>query len=365
MSAEPVILSNEDKLYLKSIRVKPFTSSHADQIQLASTSNMPASTSNMPASVIYGHVYYDPVQKRAVDYLRQNYVTQPNDVFITSYPRSGTHWIMKICMEIMRHGAYNSTSLPPEYQNADYRFIPQFEPMVSQINGIKILQTFIDRYNIKYPSLRFNFSHCPWRYFPAKQINRKTKIIHIVRNPKDTLVSNYHIGHDLKKTFGKEGSKQTIESLDKQYSDWDIGFESFMTGFVVGGDWWSNLIEWYLASKNNNNNILFLYYEDIKENPTQQIGRICRFLCKDEGDKYLNVSLLNDDNVLDKIVKQCTFSKQKESAKRGWKFVARKGIIGDWKNYFSDQQSKIMDNKTRIMFHRMNDIRYYNIMSKL
>ena len=69
-------------------------------------------------------------------------------------------------------------------------------------------------------------------------------------------------------------------------------------------------------------------------------------------------SLINDETILHHVAKQCTFKAQQKGAKRGWKFVIRKGGKGDWKNYFNEQQERLINNKTRIKFHGMPEIPY-------
>ena len=253
---EPAKYTKEDKLYLKSIRHQPSIETHPNIVNIREENKkLVTSTSS-----IYGHCWWSSVNKIAIDYLRSNYETQSNDVFITSFPRSGTHFLMKICLEIMRNCHLNINELPPEYKNADYRYIPQIEPMVGKYDGIKIFNQFINRYNKKYKTLRFNFSHCPYYLFPAKNINKKTKIIHIVRNPKDTLSSIYNMHIDINKAFNS--NKYIVENM-KKYIKFQDKFDDFINGIISGGDWWCNLIEWYLASKDiENNNILFIYYED-------------------------------------------------------------------------------------------------------
>ena len=332
-SLEEAILSKEDRAYLKSIRAQVLGHSHPDVVDHKTM---------VATSVIYGNSYLASIRKRGVDYLLSHYQTQPNDVFITSFPRSGTHWVMKICLEIMRNCALNFDALPPEYKNADYRFVPHIEPMVSKENGVNIFKSFIDRYSHKYQTLRFNFSHCPFHLFPANELNPKTKIIHIVRNVKDTAVSYYH----LTSNYGMKAS-------------FDEFFAAFIDGAGFGGNWFDRFVEWYAVYKMGKYNILWLYYEDLKEHPMAEIQKIARFLLKDEGGKYLDERLVNDQENMERIVRNCSFKEQKRTAKRGWKeFVIRKGADNEWIKYFNAKQSQSVDKKIRFRFHR-SDIKYY------
>lgn len=42
------------------------------------------------------------------------------------------------------------------------------------------------------PSPRILDTHCSFKYLPSQHIEKKNKIVHIVRNPKDVCVSFYH-----------------------------------------------------------------------------------------------------------------------------------------------------------------------------
>ena len=90
-------------------------------------------------------------------------------------------------------------------------------------------------------------------------------------------------------------------------------------------------------------NLLILSYEEMKRDLKTVVSRIATFL-------GYNLS----DEVVKMIVEQTTFGKMKEtpSANQSWmneyvkdksfKFM-RKGVIGDWRNYFTDELSAKMD----------------------
>eukprot|EP01084_Bolivina_argentea_P154278 268963_1 len=228
---------------------------------------------NITSSIIYGHAYTPSINKKAVDYLRNNFITQPNDIIITSYPRCGTHWLMKICFEIIKNCSKNANNLPPEYKNTDIRFIPLIESMVSKNNGINILKTFRNRYNNKYNIFNTYWSHAPFYLFPAKQINKHSKIIHIIRDPKDVIVSMFHFFNAVAKNNNINNTTIKLNDLIKLFN----------IGFVSGGNYWSSYLSWWYEYKKNNLNILWLFYEDIKKNPMKEFKRIGEFLCNGYG----------------------------------------------------------------------------------
>lgn len=311
------------------------------------------------SNIIYGHHYTPSVHQKAVDYLRNNYSTEPNDIFITSYPRCGTHWLLKITLEIIRLGSRHFDKLTREYQHSDIRFITLIEQLVSKPNGIKLLQQVLNRYNNddNRDNYKILWSHAPYHLFPAKSIHPQTKILHIVRDPKDVCVSLYHLMKDLRKFYGSDISRNI--SLDD-------AVKLFINGCCGGGDYWESLIGWWLAyldgterNSNTRNQILFVFYEDIKNNPRKEIAKIIEFLGDKGGDKYLNVEYLLQENVLNEIVNNVTFKKQQKEAKKGYKFLFRKGIVGDWQRVLMKKHSDEIDRVTQMKFYQMKEIPYW------
>ena len=88
---------------------------------------------------------------------------------------------------------------------------------------------------------------------------------------------------------------------------------------------------------------MFLKYEDLKDDLSGSVKAIAQF-----------VGYSLDDATIDKIAKQCTFESMKDdplatpdslsfdSVPNSTPFM-RKGVIGDWKNHFSDEQSARLD----------------------
>ena len=90
-------------------------------------------------------------------------------------------------------------------------------------------------------------------------------------------------------------------------------------------------------------NIHIECYENMKRNPHTAVSRVATFL-------GYNLS----DDVIKNIVEQTKFANMKENPlcnnswmneyhKEGATPFLRKGIIGDWRNHFTDEQSAKMD----------------------
>ena len=170
------------------------------------------------------------------------------------------------------------------------------------------------------------FTHAPYQILPKGVSEKRNKVIHISRNPKDVLVSWYHFSQIL--TNSKKAS-------------WDELFSTFLSGGNFSlKTWMYNLQYWYKYK--DEPNILLIQYEDMKENLETVISRIANFL---------STSLTTDQ--IKRIVSLVSVKSMQENPKldvlvtsymdRSKGRFIRKGEVGDWKNVFSDDENKAFD----------------------
>ena len=95
----------------------------------------------------------------------------------------------------------------------------------------------------------------------------------------------------------------------------------------------------------DSSNILFLKYEDMKEDLHSTVVKVAQFL---------GYSL--SAQVVDRICEQTTFENMKsnpvanyswDDRREGAQPFLRKGVIGDWKNYLSEAQSARLEEGCR------------------
>ncbi|XP_062599479.1 sulfotransferase 2A8-like [Saccostrea cucullata] len=226
-----------------------------------------------------------------------NLPTRKDDVFIISYPKSGNHWLNAIVPRLLD----NSPS------NTNHRMSNQFLEMVSDLQEVQ-----------NAPSPRIMTSHLPCRYLP--KVNQG-KIFHSIRNPKDTAVSAFH--------------HYTTDPVVKDYvhPDWPSFLEDFLRGECYYGSWFEREKEWEGAAQQNPEQILIVYFEDLKKNGMETMQRISNFL-----------GTSSDPTFLQAVYDDCSFEKVKEREKgKPWEFIYRKGEVGDWKSFFTDEQSENFD----------------------
>jgi hypothetical protein len=99
-------------------------------------------------------------------------------------------------------------------------------------------------------------THIPYNSLPKSIINSDCKIIYMCRDPKDVFVSLWHYSHKL--------SPKGMEALAMKELHLDDAFEFFCEGLSNCGPYWDHVLGYWRASLESREKILFLKYEDLK-----------------------------------------------------------------------------------------------------
>ncbi|XP_075780141.1 amine sulfotransferase-like isoform X1 [Pelodiscus sinensis] len=241
----------------------------------------------------------------------EDFEIRDSDVFVVTYPKSGTVWSQNILSLIYHEGHRDGT----ENINVIDR-VPWLEYNLYKVD-------FVSR-----PSPRLFTTHMFYNLVPRDLRNRKGKVIYVARNPKDVVVSYFH--------FSK--ISVTLETV----SDFNIFLEKFLAGKVIPGSWLDHIGGWF--THRDDFNILFLTFEEMKKDLRGAVLKICKFLGKQLTEKEL-----------DTVVEKASFDNMKRDARanyenmpeslqeRGKGHFLRKGTIGDWKNTMTVVQSERFD----------------------
>jgi hypothetical protein len=150
-----------------------------------------------------------------------DFVPRPDDIFIVTYPRSGTTWMQMILYQLTTGG------------NMDFAHIEQVCPW----------------WEHSLHRQRLNDLASP-RVFKSHLSNGKMpplpgKYIYVARDGKDVAVSYYHF---YESHMGFQGT----------FADF---FERFLAGRVQSGSWFKHVRGWW--EHRGDPNVLFLRYEDL------------------------------------------------------------------------------------------------------
>tara|TARA_B100001250_G_scaffold398772_2_gene407421 strand:- start:32 stop:895 length:864 start_codon:yes stop_codon:yes gene_type:complete len=219
-----------------------------------------------------------------------------NDLFITSYPKSGNTWLRLIVANLY-------------FKNVNYNNIEELVPEIYQTNESKFINN----------KLRIFKCH---DYYD----HRFRRAIYIVRDPREVIVSSYFFA--IK-----------IGVINKKYSK-----RKFVKDFLNGkfnsnfGTWNQHVGSWHGAKDQN---ILFIRYEDLRKRPGREIFKIAKFLKKRMNSKKIS-----------KIIRKTSFENlqgQEDKERVNWvslpnneskiKFF-RSGKINSWKKFLIKKEVK-------------------------
>lgn len=242
-------------------------------------------------------------------------VPRDDDIFVVSYPKSGTTWLQAIVWNVLN--CKNPEKPQPsfgELKKLHHRFI--------DLNGIEGIASL--------PKPRVLVTHLPYEIVPR---NPKSKYLYVIRDPKDTVISYF---------FMLLGIYKYPESDIKDCID------NFIVGNQIYGDYFRNVKSWW--PHKDDENILVLFYEQMLENPGQEIMRVAQFLSEGSPDDYESV-IKSTPGLLEQIVNNTAFKTMKEYDSKKEKLFDvnffRKGIIGDWKNYMTREQADAINERIK------------------
>ncbi len=226
-------------------------------------------------------------------------------VFLVSYPRSGNTWVRFLIGSLL-------TEEPVDWLN-----INKIIPWIYDSSHSKVI-------NMKSPKIIKSHSVFD---------NRYKKVIYLVRDVRDVVVSYYYWHIKMNKNF-------------------DYNLDTFITKFCNGEIWpgrWNNHVEnWLLNNHSIKNGFIFVKYEDLKENTLIEVKRIMKFLSIKKSDKDIQKAIqwASFENMRrlenEQQDRHSTFSKSNNKIP----FV-RKGNVNGWKNVLTTNQKNMIDQQFR------------------
>ena len=227
----------------------------------------------------------------------------PSDVWIITFPKAGTTWTQQI-VKLIRNGG-----------ESDAKNVTESSPWLEEKVKVDI-ESLTKPRSIK--------THLPYELMPCGIPSATPcKYVYVARNPKDVAASWYH--HYRLADY--------IPGLE-----WGQFFRYFVQGKLYFGDYFDHVLSWW--AHKDDDNVLFIKYEDMKKDLPAAVASIAKFIECDITDE-----------VIAKVAAKTSFDVMKNDNTANYSWLAkdfekgfmRKGEVGDWKNYFTPEQSAEMD----------------------
>ena len=252
-----------------------------------------------------------PTSRELVDKVK-TFPCDASDVMVLAYPKSGTNW-----MQIMLANLYDDWGT---CAITEQRRVPQLEYQAPGFEGYEM--------SLEARPPRLMKCHLPADRMPTlwHQPMHRSKIICMTRNPKDVCVS---FRHQLQAPF--------LEFDD----DWNFWFRRFVDGKTIYGSWLAHTLGWHKYGEHDG--VLHVSYEETRRDQVAVMKKVIAFIGKPvDAQRFADVMEKSRfENMKDsEFQDQINFASEAQRAR-----FMRKGVVADWKNWFTVAQNEEFDEK--------------------
>ncbi|KAG6630415.1 hypothetical protein I3843_13G014400 [Carya illinoinensis] len=280
----------------------------------------------------YQGFWCQPREIQSIISFQKHFQASDTDVVLASIPKSGTTWLKALAFAIVNRKRFAISNINhPLLTSNPHDLVPFFEYKIYANNQLPDLS--------KLPEPRLFGTHIPFASLPNSIKKSSCRVVYISRNPFDTFISSWHFINKIK--------PRSIAPMSL-----DEAFEMYCKGVIGFGPFWEHMLGYWKESTDRPHKILFLKYEDMKEDISSCLKKLAEFM----GFPF---SLEEErGGIIEKIAKLCSFENMKdlEVNKSGKsiknfenKNLFRKGDVGDWVNYLSPRQveqlTKVVEEK--------------------
>ncbi|KAK3871889.1 hypothetical protein Pcinc_022990 [Petrolisthes cinctipes] len=274
----------------------------------------------------------------------QQFQFRTEDVVVMGYPKCGSTWVQETVWTMMNNpdltnphaeeGIWNrsleiSSDMLMDVVNYDelgldsiIKILGKMCPGKSKEDGFALQMLEV------MPGPRIMKCHYAFELMPLDFLD-KTKVIYVLRNPKDTVVSFYHYVR-IVRLYDYKGS---FEKFAKE----------FINDQMLFGPYWPHVHQAW--RRRSHPNLHLIFYEDLKADFMTQLHLLDKFLGTNLGTQQMqNVQHITEFTSMKSkgtpITDTASFNQSIMEKEGGF---YRKGVAGDWKNTLSPELNQEMD----------------------
>lgn len=234
----------------------------------------------------------------------------PNDVFVTTYPKSGTTWTVHILYQLATKGDFSFANFADVYPF--WESVPGVHVSLDAAKEPRIIKT-----------------HAPLSLIPSFVNGDGSngpvgKYVYVVRDPRDVIVSFY-----------KHSLLTNALQFDRNI---DAFFAKFLQGELYYGSWFDHVAD--ACKYRNHPNTLLITYEELKRDLSGTVKKLIDFtgsfdiapeVYKEIEPRFKFEWMREKADILD-------FTLRYPNRSKGNGQFFRNGKVGDWANYLNEQQ---------------------------
>lgn len=240
---------------------------------------------------------------------------KPQDVFVASYPRSGSTWLRFLLLELLTNGS------------AYFDSVNQTIPDVGRHRGS--------------PSIL----PCGARLIKTHEAYRSVyrKAIYIVRDVRDVVLSE----------FAYENARRRISE------DFDEFLMLFLRSSVSGyGPWQDHVASWADSPLESTGQLLLIKFEDLRVHTEDTMVEVLHFLGLPSDRRRIQEAIFNNSvQRMQEKENHATdidgYSPQKSNGNGSGSRFVRGGSVGGWRRKFSEQQVHLIERYAGMTLARM------------
>jgi len=184
----------------------------------------------------------------------REYVPGKQDVFVATFAKSGTNWMMQIAHQLIWHGAGEFDHIHSVVPWPDTQAMPGFMRRYAiPLHDAREWETSPER-------KRVIKTHLDWHLLPYSE---DARYIIVIRDPKDVFVSSYFFLKDC--------------LLGPAMPSVDTWYKLFLSdGFTIGGSWAANTAGYW--AQRQRPNVLIVSFKSMKQDLKGTVRKVAKFL---------------------------------------------------------------------------------------